>query len=315
MSILTNTSPLPQLGLVCITVSEAVRYRALTRKRLLQFTPEEQRETLTKLYSDKRARLEAALDFCTQQNIKLYRLTSALFPFADTPLGEEVLTELSEAVRLTGQRALLLGVRIVLHPDQYCVLSSDSPAVIENSIKILSMHAWIMDLLQQPRSSWALMNIHGGKSDRAARLVSVIRDLPEGIRSRIVLENDEHAYGSREILEVCQAAGVPMVFDAHHHVCREVIGNYNDSSIWEFVAAARATWSVPEWQLVHISNGREYFIDPRHSDLITDMPDAYWDTPWIEVEAKHKELAIAKLREEWLSAPPAAGERLITVAT
>ena len=31
----------PQLGLVCITHSDAVRYRALTRKRLLQLDPAE----------------------------------------------------------------------------------------------------------------------------------------------------------------------------------------------------------------------------------------------------------------------------------
>ena len=34
--------------------------------------------------------------------------------------------------------------------------------------------------------------------------------------------------------------------------------------------------------------------------IITDMPSAYARAPWIEVEAKHKELAIEKLRVEWL---------------
>jgi UV DNA damage endonuclease len=46
----------------------------------------------------------------------------------------------------------------------------------------------------------------------------------------------------------------------------------------------------------------EFFADPRHSDLITAMPNSYYDAPWIEVEAKFKELAIDKLRAEWLSA-------------
>ena len=49
-------------------------------------------------------------------------------------------------------------------------------------------------------------------------------------------------------------------------------------------------------------NGKEFFADPRHSDLIADMPNCYYDAPWIEVEAKFKELAIDKLRAEWLSA-------------
>ena len=34
--------------------------------------------------------------------------------------------------------------------------------------------------------------------------------------------------------------------------------------------------------------------------LITEMPSSYARAPWIEVEAKQKELAIEKLRDEWL---------------
>ena len=84
------------------------------------------------------------------------------------------------------------------------------------------------------------------------------------------LENDERAYGALEILEVCRAAGVAMVFDAHHHIVHEKLDSYDDPSIGEMLALARATWPAPEWQMVHISNGRESFNDPRHSDLITD---------------------------------------------
>jgi UV DNA damage endonuclease len=32
------------------------------------------------------------------------------------------------------------------------------------------------------------------------------------------------------------------------------------------------------------------------------MPSIYRRAPWIEVEAKHKEVAIARLRTEWMSA-------------
>ena len=91
-----------------------------------------------------------------------------------------------------------------------------------------------------------------------------------------------------------------MVFDAHHHVIHEGLDSYDDPSVAEMVAAARTTWPDPEWQLVHISNGRTAFNDRNHSDLITVMPSSYRNAPWIEVEAKLKEEAIAKLRQEWL---------------
>ena len=289
----------PQLGLVCITASDAVRYRTVTRKTLLQLSPEEQREKLRELYTDNLSRFNRAIDFCNERGIKLYRLTSALFPFADDEAGAPLLDEMADQMRLVGERAVASGLRVVLHPDQFCVLSSDSPHVIANSIKILETHARIFDLLRQPRSQWATMNIHGGKGDRTERLASVIRGLPDNIRLRLALENDEHAYSSEQILDAATRAGVPSVFDAHHHVCRECQSSYNHPSIFEMTAAARETWAQKDWQLVHISNGREYFNDARHNDVITAMPDAYREVPWIEVEAKKKEIAIDFLRREW----------------
>ena len=292
----------PELGLVCITASDAVRFRTVTRKRLLQLTEIEQEKVLRELYADNLKRLDKAIDFCYANKIKLYRMTSALFPFADTDLGETVLNSMSEELHRVGDRAIDLNIRLVFHPVQFVVLSSDKPDVVKNSIKILATHALIMDKLGQPRSPYALMNIHGGKGDRTSQLTSVIRDLPESIRSRLTFENDEYAYSTSELLEVCLDTAVPMVFDAHHHVIHEHLESYDDPNVAEMLAAARTSWSVPEWQLVHISNGKEFFADPRHSDLITEMPNSYYDAPWIEVEAKFKELAIDKLRAEWLSA-------------
>jgi UV DNA damage endonuclease len=185
----------------------------------------------------------------------------------------------------------------VLHPDQFVVLSSDSPQTVSNSVRILETHARVMDMLQQPRSPWALIEIHGGKGGRADRLVEQIKLLPEAVRTRIAFENDEYIYSAAEILDVCRRARVPMVFDAHHHVVHEGLDSYDDPSVALMVEAARETWPVPDWQLVHISNGRDSFRDRHHSDLVTQMPVAYARVPWIEVEAKHKELAIERLKE------------------
>ncbi len=291
------------LGLVCITTTDAVRYKTVTRKRLLSFDEPTQRETLRALYAENINRLNSAIEFCTANKINLYRMTSGLFPFSDEPFGAEILEEFAEPLSEIGKDALQKNIRLVLHPDQFVVLSSDSENVIENSVKILKMHAKTMDLLRQPRSEWAVMNIHGGKGDRIDKLVDSIEKLPDEIRSRIAFENDEYSYSSAQILEVCHRANVPMVFDAHHHVCREKLDDYNNKSVEETFWAARETWKNPENQLVHISNGRERFQDRAHHDLIFTMPEVFRFAPWIEVEAKHKEIAIAKLQKEWLNAP------------
>jgi UV DNA damage endonuclease len=296
-----NLPSLPNLGLVCITASDAVRFRTMTRKRLLQLTASEQEQVLSALYAENLRRLEAAIRFCNREGIRLYRLISSLFPFADDPIGEAVLSPMGDKLKAIGMMANDWGIRLVLHPDQFVVLNSDRPEVIENSIKILAMHGRILDLLDQPRSHWVPINIHGGKGDRAERLIQVIRNLPDAIRLRLTLENDEYTYSAQDIFAICAAADIAMVFDAHHHVIKEHVDSYEDPSVAQMVAAARTTWKNPQWQVVHISNGSESFADPKHSDLISAMPSAYQTVPWIEVEAKQKERAIAKLRQEWLA--------------
>ena len=286
----------PQLGLVCITHSEEVRYRTITRTRLLQLDPEQRRPRLETLYRENLARLNTAIDYCEREQIFLYRMPSSLFPFFDEEVGRSAMTSLADEVAETGARALERNTRLVMHPDQFVVLNSDSEKVVDNSIKILQMHADIMDLLQQPRSPWALLEIHGGKSGRGGELVQAIARLPEAIRCRLGLENDEYAYGASEIHAICMESGVPMIFDAHHHVVHEGLSSYEDPSIGEMLDKARETWARPEHQLAHISNGRTAFADRSHADLIEVMPSVFGSVPWIEIEAKHKEVAIRKLR-------------------
>src|SRR5450830_1164594 len=263
----------PHLGLVCITVSNDVRYRTITRKRLLEHSFESQQKLLDELYRSNIQVLDRALRSCAEENIALYRLPSSIFPFADEPIGRDLLATFAQTLARTGARALERGIRLVMHPDQFVVLSSDSAGVVANS----------------------------GKADRVDALVANIAALPDAIRCRLGLENDEYAYSAEEIYDICVRSGVPMVLDAHHHIVHEKLDSYDHPSIAEMLAKARSTWAVPEHQLVHISNGRTAFNDRQHSDLIETMPAAYAQAPWIEIEAKNKEEAIRGLRQ-WQAA-------------
>ncbi|MCB0098688.1 MAG: UV DNA damage repair endonuclease UvsE [Caldilineaceae bacterium] len=289
----------PNLGLVCITDSDEVRYRAITRKRLWALSDKEQIEALRALYVQNIERFNKALDFCHEHEIRLYRYTSKLFPFADTDLGNCILDEFSPEIARMGRRAATLDIRLVVHPEQYVVLNSDSPDVVLNSINILAMHGMIMDRLEQPQTSWAAINIHGGKGNKPAELIAAIGNLPTNVRNRLTLENDEHIYSATEILDICRATGTPMLFDVHHHLCHAKLESYDAPSVADIFWQAQKTWPDREWQIVHVSNGREGLQDRRHHDLIMQMPEVFCHAPWIEVEAKGKEVAIDKLRREW----------------
>jgi len=289
---------MPNWGLVCITRGDRVRFRTLTRTRYLKLDETERFDILDELYRHNLAVLFGALDFCAENNLHLYRMSAKLFPLADWEdgIGREVLDRLETKMATFGPKAEALGIRVVIHPEQFVVLNSERPEVIRNSIKVLEHHAFVFDRFGLPRSGWAAVNIHGGKGGRPDELVETILSLPDGVRSRLTLENDERAYGAHEILDVCKRAGVPMVFDAHHHVVKERLASFEDESVVKLTQLARTTWQPPDWQMVHLSNGREGPLDNKHSDLISEVPSAFMDVTWVEVEAKAKEEAIAGLR-------------------
>lgn len=289
---------MPNWGLVCITRGDAVRFRTLTRMRYLALEEGERPSVLEELYRHNLRVLFGALDFCAEHDLRLYRMSANLFPLADWKdgVGRKVLDKLEPDMAAFGPKAEALGIRVVVHPEQFVVLNSERPEVVKNSVKLLKHHAFLFDRFGLPRSGWAAMNIHGGKGGRPNELVETILALPENVRSRLTLENDERAYGADEILDVCERAGVPMIFDAHHHVVKEGLASFEDESVLELTRLARATWQPPEWQMVHLSNGKDGPQDNKHSDLISVVPSAFLEVNWVEVEAKAKEEAIANLR-------------------
>jgi len=309
----------PQLGLVCITHGDAVRYRTLTRTRYLSLeTPQQKFDKLLELYTYNLEVLFGALEFCTAQSIGIYRLTSDLFPMADLGdgIGFEVLETLKPRMAAFGLESLRRGVRVVIHPDQFVVLNSASMQVVRNSVRALWYHARILDALNLPRSSWTVMNIHGGKGGRGAQMVEIIRDLPDNIRSRLTLENDEYTYSAAQLFEICFEAGVPMVFDVHHHVVHEKLTRLDDPRIEAAVQMARATWTPPEWQLVHLSSGKTGLHDAKHHELILEFPEAFRRVGYVEVEAKTKEFAILDLQAQLEGRPsPVSLEALTTSPT
>ena len=290
----------PNLGLVCITSGPEVRFRTVTLTRYRSFPAAERWGVLQGLYADNVARLAAAAVYCAAHGIRLYRMSAALFPMLDLDgdtTGRDVLDSLAPQMAAAGAAFVTAGIRVLVHPDQFIVLNSERGDVVARSVTAITVHGLVMDRLGFSRTPWNTILLHGGKGGRAAELTAIIPTLPDPVRLRLCLENDERAYGPAELLPVCQATNVPMIFDAHHHVVREKLASQDDPSVRDFVLAARATWTPPEWQVVHLSSGIDGPQDRRHTDLINHFPQAYRDVPWIEVEAKGKELALAGLKD------------------
>lgn len=290
---------LPKLGMVCLSSDQQCSFRSITRQQFLKLDPDEQAGRLLGIYWENTQRLHWTLGYCARRKIALYRATSGLYPMSDEPLGRGVLTNLPATLSSVGRRAERLGIRMLLHPDQFVVLNSETPATVETSRKILDKHALWFDLFGLAQTPWNAINLHGGKGGRADELVAVVADLPDNVRRRLTFENDEYSYSAEEILAICRRTGCPMVFDCHHHVIREKLDSYDHPSVAYFTRAARDTWPKPGWQVCHVSNGETAFRDRYHALHVTMMPRAFRDVPWLEVEARGKEQAILRLRLGW----------------
>jgi UV DNA damage endonuclease len=124
--------------------------------------------------------------------------------------------------------------------------------------------------------------------------------LPDAVRSRLTIENDDKVYSPKDLLPLCRATGLPLVYDVHHHRCLP-----DGTSIEQATAEAVSTWNREP--LVHISSPLGGWNGPRpkrHHDYVNlaDFPECWRQRRiTVEVEAKAKELAVLRLRDELLS--------------
>lgn len=290
-----------KLGLVCLTSTGEPKFRTITKTRLEKLSREEQVKVLVDIYIDNISSLDKMIQFCIDNKIQLYRLSSQLFPFADSPLGRGLLFEFATRLEQIGERFIKAGIRVTAHPDKFVSLVNTDPKIIRNSIDYLEMHSNIFNLLQLEQSSWNPIIIHCGKRDNKIEFIQAVKYLSSSIRDRLVIENDEYSYGAKDICDISRMTGIPVVFDLHHHIVKEKV-QYSDPSIGQWLDTFKETWDRTNnvsWQLCHISNGADHLWDNKHSDFIKIFPEDLFNIEWIEVEAKQKEQAIFHLRREY----------------
>jgi len=139
--------------------------------------------------------------------------------------------------------------------------------------------------------------VYGNKDKALQRLVRRIRSLPENIRRRLTLENDDRLYTPRDLLPICKKLKIPLVYDQHHHRCLPDGLSNKDAT-----QQVMKTWNREP--LFHISSPLQPWENGNnrnHHDYINskDFP-VFWlnlDIT-VEVEAKAKELAVLKLMRE-----------------
>ena len=242
-----------------------------------------------------------------ENGFNFFRITSNLFPWcseyklSDMPDYKEICNVLSDVGKYVDNN----GMRITSHPGPFNVLTSPHPHVVDNCITDLSLHGEVFDMMGLSRTPYNKINIHiggvyGDKVSAMERFCKNFERLPESVKSRLTVENDDKAsmYSVVDLYEgVYCKIGIPIVFDYHHH--RFNTGGLSEEDALE---VAISTW-VDVVPVVHYSESRSIEqeddkIRPQaHSDYVYDYIDTYGNEVDIMVEAKAKELAVLKYKE------------------
>ena len=234
-----------------------------------------------------------------KNGFKLFRMTSDLIPWA----SEFSLSSMPDYRKISillngaGNLAAKYGQRITSHPGPFNVLVSPNERVVNNTIRDLSIHGEIFDLMGLSRTPYNKINIHcngvyGDKQSAMDRFCKNFERLPESVQTRLTVENDDKAsmYSVKDLMYIHERIGIPIVFDYHHH--RFCTGDMTEQEALEL---AMSTWGDIK-PVVHYSESKtledETAKPQAHSDYIYSKIDTYGHDLDIVVEAKAKELTV-----------------------
>ena len=240
-----------------------------------------------------------------KQNIKVFRMSSCLFPWGSEYVMESLpgWKQIEINLKKAGAYARHVGMRLSFHPGPFNILTSPKANVVRNSVTDLTMHGKIMDVMGFERNRWSKINIHigatyGEKQSAIDRWCKNYELLPESVKTRITLENDDKAsmYSVKDLYQVYERLGVPIVFDYHHHkFCT------GDMSEEEALKMAATTWGDVR-PTCHYSESKalneNLNVKPQaHSDYVFKKINDWGLDIDVVLEAKAKELSILKYRE------------------
>jgi len=269
--------------------------------------------------------LHGVLGYLARTDIRMYRLTASLAPYAthpDMPQFHAQVEECAAELAALGEQARAQDVRLSTHPGQYVVLNSEDLAVREGAIRDLELQAQLLDAMGLGPEAVVVLHVGGAAGGHAAgidRFLAGFERLSEAARERLVIENDDRTYALSHVLDLHRRTGLRVVWDILHHHCNDPDGIPDR----EALEAALATWPDGQVPKIHYSSpktameerkrrvGRRVersWVLPQlraHADMVDPIAFEHFlrDTATgldfdVMLEAKAKDLALLRLRAE-----------------
>lgn len=267
-------------------------------------------ETLKELSRKNLRATKKIIEWNDNNGIMFYRMSSAIFPH----ISNCALTTCESMTSLVYDPNDLMDTiteikteqRLTFHPDPYVVLNSPNNTVYEQCVRELYWHAKTFDIMGRDMNSVIVMHgggVYGDIESSKQRFIDRFCLLPESIRNRIVIENDEFKYSLDNIVDIhnklsAKGFNVPIVLDWFHHECytgKAYKGEHLDTII--------RSWQGRKIKM-HLSEQAKGNRKGSHSDYVETIPRLLFDIAsqhdiWLMIEAKKKEQAVLHLKDKY----------------
>jgi len=281
--------------------------------------------------------VDAILDYLKKHNIRMYRMSSDLAPYAthpDMPQFHGMVRESAAELAALGRKARDLDIRLSFHPSQFIVLNSPNPELVRKSIWDLSSQAEMLDLMELGDESVLVVHVggtYGDLTEARQRWIDTWHTLPEPVRRRLVLEHDDLRFSAADVLYIHEHTGVRLIFDYQHFWCL----NPEKLELRDTVSRILRSWPDGVVPKIHYSSPRtELRTVKRRNKTTGKMGTAQLAPVWtghadfcnpfefatfmrtvegldfdVMLEAKAKDLALIRLRPDLLRYAPDVAAR------
>lgn len=269
--------------------------------------------------------LRAILAYLEDSDIRMYRMTSSLAPYAthpDLPQFHGQVAGCAAELADLGDAVRARGVRLSSHPGQYIVLNSEDARIRAGAARDLEVQAELFDAMALGPEAVVVLHVGGAAGGKAAamdRFCAGFEALTEAARRRLVVENDDRTFALCDVLELSRRIARPVVWDILHHHCNdpERIGDR------EALGLALDTWPAGVKPKIHYSTPKTAVEERRkkvgrrverslvlpqlraHADMLDPIAFEHFlrETAAglefdVMLEAKAKDLALLRLREQ-----------------
>jgi UV DNA damage endonuclease len=263
--------------------------------------------------------LRDILYYLHDNRIQMYRMHSGLAPQAHEPGAAAISRQIDDCSRelaAVGKLATGWGIRLSFHPYSSVVLNALNEDQVAQSVARLEAQVAMLEAMDLGPEAVIVVHVGGVYDDLASsseRFIRRYEALPEGVKRRLALENDDHRFSYAEVYAIHRRCGVPLVFDYLHHL----VLNPQGVPMGEALLASLGTWPASVLPKVHFSTPRTEMRPlegssrvklptwTEHSDFVNPFEFisflcAAEGLPAFDImlEAKGRDLALLALRQD-----------------